>query len=289
MALMLAPTTRAERGLVGHGVLAEIDLNIGQWRGLLDAAEALAADDGSAVLPRARVAVLIGDGVAAGDPGTAWVRTLVEEAARRDGHELLWGDWTSEQAGGATLGDVARRLSRVAEGIIAVGLPFEQLRPFSHAAHVPVWNLISDQWHPIRVLGDLVTLRAAMGAGDAPATVVYEGPTVSPVLGSLLIASAMQGMDLRICGSEADLVDEQVLAAARGIGAFTGARLRFAGTEDVAARQARFRYGGPGGFDLVDRGGDRTPEEWRAARTDNGVAALRAVIGATFGARPAGT
>jgi ornithine carbamoyltransferase len=289
MALFMVPTSRAERGLLGHDLVAEMDLNIGQWRGLFDLVQELRSYEpgpGASVEPVVPTIALLSAGSAGvGRTSVAGARARIETAAQLAGIEVRGVQWLGEHVSGVTLGDLGRRLGRGVDGIATVGLASEEVRLLADAASVPVWNGLSDHWHPLGVLGDLVTMVEAAGIPAEQIAVAFVGPAESPTANSLLIAGAMFGLELRMVVEEGDTSesDEQVLAAARGIGALTGARLWHADSLTGGVAGADFVYDGPGGGDLSCRIPGVDAEAFRAARERNQVEAVRAVLVATLG------
>ena len=98
---------------------------------------------------------------------------------------------------------------------------------------MPVWNGLTDEWHPTQTLCDMLTMREHSGKHDREIAFAYLGDARNNVGNSLLVAGAMMGMDVRIVApkplwNHADVID----AGAAAIAEETGARITH--TEDVA-------------------------------------------------------
>ena len=93
--------------------------------------------------------------------------------------------------------DLARTLGRVFDGIAYRGDDDEALRTLADHAGVPVWNALSDQYHPTQALADLMTVREVFGTVEGTA-LTYVGDGRNNVARSLAIAAIKTGLDLRI-------------------------------------------------------------------------------------------
>ncbi|MFD8498248.1 ornithine carbamoyltransferase [Amycolatopsis sp. NPDC059657] len=93
--------------------------------------------------------------------------------------------------------DVARVLGRVFEGIVFRGYDEAVLRTLVEYSGIPVWNALSDHYHPTQVLADLLTVRDVFGdLKGLPVTYVGDGRNNQAR--SLAIASVKMGLDFRI-------------------------------------------------------------------------------------------
>jgi ornithine carbamoyltransferase len=93
--------------------------------------------------------------------------------------------------------DIARVLGRTFDGIAFRGFGEDVLYTLRDHAGVPVWNALSENYHPTQVLADLLTLRELHGSLDS-APLTYVGDGRNNVVRSLVIAAVKMGMDLRI-------------------------------------------------------------------------------------------
>src|SRR6202034_864002 len=100
-------------------------------------------------------------------------------------------------------------------------------------AGVPVWNGLTDTWHPTQMLADILTMTDHR---DQPLTQVpfcYLGDGRNNTANSLLVTAATLGMDARICAPAALQPSAEVRDIAAGLAAGSGARLTV--TDEVAA------------------------------------------------------
>jgi ornithine carbamoyltransferase len=158
------------------------------------------------------------------------------------------GHVTTMDAGGSQLGkkesikDTARVLSRLYDGIEYRGAHQADIETLARFAHVPVFNGLTDEFHPTQVLADLMTMEEF---GEQPLhtlSMCYLGDARFNMGNSLLIGGAMMGMDVRLCAPKALWPDDRILASARRIAASTGAQLMLHDDPDVVLPGADFVY-----------------------------------------------
>ena len=98
-------------------------------------------------------------------------------------------------------------------------------------AGVPVWNGLTDEWHPTQSLCDMLTMREHSQKRDAEIVFAFCGDARNNVGNSLLVAGAMMGMDVRMVAPRRLWNSDAVIETARQVAEQTGARISF--TEDV--------------------------------------------------------
>ncbi|MGZ4616532.1 MAG: ornithine carbamoyltransferase, partial [Actinomycetes bacterium] len=128
--------------------------------------------------------------------------------------------------------DTARVLGRMYDGIEYRGSGQTRVEDLAAAAGVPVWNGLTDEWHPTQSLCDMLTMREHSPKHDEEIAFAYCGDARNNVGNSLLVAGALMGMDVRIVAPRPLWNPEEVISAARAVAETTGARLTH--TEDVA-------------------------------------------------------
>ncbi len=123
-----------------------------------------------------------------------------------------------------TVADTARVLGRMFDGIEYRG--FSQATVEALAAHsgVPVWNGLTDQWHPTQVLADVLTMEEEFGKLEG-LVLAYVGDGRNNVANSLMVGCAKLGMGCRIVAPESLHPDPDLAAAVREIAAATGGSL----------------------------------------------------------------
>ncbi len=164
-------------------------------------------------------------------------RSSFEVAAYHQGANVSYFDETGAHMGHKeSIADTARVLSRFYDGIQYRGSRQSIVETLAAHSSVPVWNGLTDEWHPTQSLCDTFTMRESSGLDDRDISFAYVGDARFNQGRSLLIAGAMMGMDVRIVAPAALQPDPDLVAVARRIGAGTGARVTI--TEDVSAVRA---------------------------------------------------
>jgi ornithine carbamoyltransferase len=100
-------------------------------------------------------------------------------------------------------------------------------------AGVPVWNGLTDEWHPTQSLCDMLTMREHAAKPDDQISFAFVGDARDNTANSLLVAGAMLGMDVRMVAPDSLGNPADVVKAAEGIAESTGARITC--TNDIAA------------------------------------------------------
>ena len=164
-------------------------------------------------------------------------RSSFEVAAYHQGANVSYFDETGAHMGHKeSIADTARVLSRFYDGIQYRGSRQSIVETLAAHSSVPVWNGLTDEWHPTQSLCDMFTMRESSGLDDRDISFASVGDARFNQGRSLLIAGAMMGMDVRIVAPAALQPDPDLVAVARRIGAGTGARVTI--TEDVSAVRA---------------------------------------------------
>ena len=130
-----------------------------------------------------------------------------------------------------TVADTARVLGRMFDGIQFRGFEHRTVEILAEHAGVPVWNGLTNEWHPTQVLADLLTVMEEFGRLEGLA-LAYVGDGRNNMANSLMIGCAKTGMDVRIVAPEALHPSEELVATAREIAAGTGGKVTV--TDSVA-------------------------------------------------------
>ena len=131
-----------------------------------------------------------------------------------------------------TVKDTARVLGRVYDAIEYRGFGQPIVETLAQYAGVPVYNGLTDEFHPTQILADFLTM---MEHSDKPLREVaycFMGDAGNNMGDSLLIGGAKMGMDVRLCAPESLWPEQAIRDEAEAIAAQTGARITL--TEDVA-------------------------------------------------------
>ncbi|MFJ1758232.1 ornithine carbamoyltransferase [Kitasatospora sp. NPDC088134] len=211
--------------------LKELDFTPQEFRHLVDlAAQLKAAKYAGTEQPRLR-----GKNIALIFAKTSTrTRCAFEVAAHDQGASTTYLDPAGSQMGHKeSVKDTARVLGRMFDGIEYRGDGQDVVEELAAHAGVPVWNGLTDEWHPTQMLADVLTVREHSTKPLHETTLVYLGDARFNMGNSLLVTGALLGMDIRIVAPAPLWPAEEVRKAAEALAATTGARITL--TEDVAA------------------------------------------------------
>ena len=218
--------------LSGRHFLKELDFSAAEWGCLLELAGELKAAKRSG----REVRRLEGRNIALIFEKTSTrTRCSFEVAAYDQGARVTYLDPSGSQLGHKeSVADTARVLGRFYDGIEFRGREQEHVETLAELSGVPVWNGLTDQWHPTQMLADQLTMLEHSGGRPlGEVSLAYLGDARNNVAHSLLVSGALMGMDVRmVCPGELR-PEAGVLEAAEGLAAGSGARLTV--TDDPAA------------------------------------------------------
>jgi ornithine carbamoyltransferase len=210
-------------GLRGKSITKELDLTLEQWAGLLHLSEDLKEEKRS----RREVQRLVGRNIAlVFAKSSTRTRCAFEVAAHDQGAHVTYLDPTGSQLGHKeSVRDTGRVLGRMFDGIEYRGFAHPNVEELARSSGVPVWNGLSDAWHPTQSLCDMFTMLEHSGRPANEISFAYIGDARNNVGNSLVVAGAMSGMDVRMVGPQRLWNSEEVMASASAIAATTGASL----------------------------------------------------------------
>jgi ornithine carbamoyltransferase len=160
-------------------------------------------------------------------------RCAFETAAFNQGARVTYLGPTGSQMGAKeSIKDTARVLGRMYDGIEYRGFAQEKIEMLARYAGVPVWNGLTDEFHPTQVLADFLTM---IEHSDKPLHQVrfaYLGDARNNMGNSLMVGAAKMGMDFRAVAPDRLQPDRQLMAEARNIAGRTGAKITV--TNDIA-------------------------------------------------------
>ncbi|NOX63136.1 MAG: ornithine carbamoyltransferase [Chloroflexi bacterium] len=138
--------------------------------------------------------------------------------------------------------DTARVLGRVYDGIEYRGFAQETVEILAQYAGVPVWNGLTNEWHPTQVMADLLTMQEHTDKPLREVAYCYLGDARNNMGNSLMVGGVKMGMDVRLCAPRHLWPKDELIETCRGIAEQTGARLTL--TEEVAegVKGADFLY-----------------------------------------------
>jgi ornithine carbamoyltransferase len=170
-------------------------------------------------------------------------RTAFEVAAHDQGAHVTYLEPSGSQIGHKeTMKDTARVLGRTFDGIEYRGFAQDTVETLAEYAGVPVWNGLTDQFHPTQILADVLTMTEHSDKHMTEIAYCYLGDARNNMGNSLMIAGAKLGMDVRLCAPEHLWPHEDLVKAARQIADETGARLTLTDDVDEGVHGADFLY-----------------------------------------------
>ncbi len=160
-------------------------------------------------------------------------RCAFEVAAHDQGAQVTYLDPSGSQMGRKeSIKDTALVLGRMFDGIEYRGADQEIVETLARHAGVPVWNGLTDQWHPTQMLADVLTMREHSTKHLDEISFCYLGDARNNTARSLLVTGAMLGMDVRLAAPAELWPDAELRATVEKIAEDTGARV--AVTSDLA-------------------------------------------------------
>ncbi|MBP5292864.1 MAG: ornithine carbamoyltransferase [Clostridia bacterium] len=160
-------------------------------------------------------------------------RCSFEVAAADLGMHAVYLDPKASQLGKKeSIADTARVLGRMFDGIEYRGFGQERVEALAKYAGVPVWNGLTDEFHPTQMLADLLTIREHFGSYRGK-KLVYIGDARFNTGNSLMVGCAKMGMHFVACAPKAYFPDPALVETCQAIAKETGATLEF--IEDPAA------------------------------------------------------
>jgi ornithine carbamoyltransferase len=170
-------------------------------------------------------------------------RCSFEVAVHDQGGHVTYIDPSSSQLGHKeTIKDTARVLGRLYDGIEYRGFQQSIVEDIAKYSHVPVFNGLTDEFHPTQVLADFMTMEEF---GEKPLHEVkfcYAGDARFNMGNSLLIGAALMGMDVRLASPKTLWPHNDIVQAAIEIGGKTGAKIMLEENSSIAVKGADFIY-----------------------------------------------
>lgn len=168
-------------------------------------------------------------------------RCAFEVAAYDQGANVTYIDPTSSQIGHKeTMKDTARVLGRMYDAIEYRGFSQHVVEELAQFSGVPVFNGLTDEYHPTQMLADVLTMREHSDKPLHQIRYAYVGDARNNMGNSLLLVGAKLGMDVRIGAPKALWPHEEHLAACRAFAAQSGARLTLTEDPREAVRDVDF-------------------------------------------------
>jgi ornithine carbamoyltransferase len=141
-----------------------------------------------------------------------------------------------------TVKDTARVLGRVYDAIEYRGFGQEVVQTLADWAGVPVYNGLTDEFHPTQILADFLTMQEHSEKPLREVAYCFLGDAGNNMGDSLLIGGAKMGMDVRLCAPESLWPEQSIQDEARAIADDTGARIMLTEDVDAAVKGVDFIY-----------------------------------------------
>ena len=159
-------------------------------------------------------------------------RSAFEVAAFDQGAHVTYLDPSGSQLGHKeSVADTARVLGRMYDAIEFRGNRQTDVEVLAEYAGVPVYNGLTDEWHPTQMLADFLTMHEASGKPYDALTYAFVGDCRYNMGRSLLVMGALMGADVRLAGPASLAPPDDVVKIASDIATRTGARITV--TEDA--------------------------------------------------------
>ncbi len=169
-------------------------------------------------------------------------RCAFEVAAHDLGMNVTYLDPKASQIGmKESIADTARVLGRMFDGIEYRGFGQEIVEELATYAKVPVWNGLTNEFHPTQILADFLTIREYFGYLKG-INFVYMGDARYNMGNSLMVGCAKMGLNFTACAPEKYFPDKELIEECQKIAEYTGATLKFETDPKKATKGADVIY-----------------------------------------------
>lgn len=226
--------------LKGKDFLKLLDFSTEEMCGLLDLAAELKAQK-KAGIPHNNIAA--GKNIALIFEKTSTrTRCSFEVAANDLGAHAVYLDPNGSQIGKKeSIADTARVLSGFFDGIEYRGYGQARVEELAQYASVPVWNGLTNEYHPTQILADFLTMKEVFGTLKGK-KLVYFGDARYNMGNSLMVGCAKMGVDFTACAPADYFPDAELVKTCQEIAKETGAKLCFETDPKKAAKGADVLY-----------------------------------------------
>ena len=229
-----------EQSLKNRSFLKLLDFTPEQIRYLLELARSLKADKKAGReqqhLKGKNIALIF-------EKTSTRTRCAFEVAAHDQGAHVTYLGPSGSQIGiKETMKDTARVLGRMYDGIEYRGFAQTTVEELAEFSGVPVWNGLTNEFHPTQILADLLTMQEHSDKPLNRIKFAYLGDARFNMGNSLMVGGAKMGMDVRIVAPKALHPGAELQAQCRAIAAETGARITITDDVDEGVKDCDFVY-----------------------------------------------
>ena len=178
-----------------------------------------------------------------GKKSSTRTRCAFEVAAKDQGaHVTYLGPSGSQMGQKESMKDTARVLGRMYDGIEYRGFGQEVVEELGKYAGVPVWNGLTNEFHPTQILADFLTMKEHTDKPMSKVKFAYLGDARNNMGNSLLIGAAKMGMDFRSVAPKEVQPSEELVKQAKEIAKETGAKILVTDDVDEGVKDCDFLY-----------------------------------------------
>ena len=170
-------------------------------------------------------------------------RCAFEVAAYDQGAHATYLGPTGSQIGvKESMADTARVLGRMYDGIEYRGFDQATVEELAKYAGVPVWNGLTNEFHPTQILADFLTMSEHVDKPLNKVTFAYRGDARFNMGNSLMVGGAKMGMDVRIVAPKELQPDAELVATCKAIAEETGATVTITDNVEEGVKGCDFLY-----------------------------------------------
>ncbi len=158
------------------------------------------------------------------------------------GHVTYLGPSGSQIGYKESMKDTARVLGGMYDGIEYRGYGQDVVEELAKYAGVPVWNGLTNEFHPTQILADFLTMQEFSDKPLNKVTFAYLGDARNNMGNSLMVGAAKMGMDFRAIAPKSLFPDEELVAKAREIAKETGAKITLTESVEEGVKGCDFLY-----------------------------------------------
>lgn len=156
-------------------------------------------------------------------------------------HPVFLDPQSSQMGKKESIPDTARVLGRMFDGIEYRGFGQDIVEELAEYAGVPVWNGLTNEFHPTQILADFLTIKEHFGSLEGK-KLVYMGDARYNMGNSLMVGCAKMGMHFVACAPKKYFPDEKLIAQCKEVAKYTGAVLEFIEDPIEATKGAHVIY-----------------------------------------------